>query len=91
MQVVFPFRATFSFSPINAVIYENIDLGIHKWIVKVAQNEKKFFVGFMILKIFETLKCLFEIQTWAQIVYLEICIVSECIIPVFSINCCNQK
>ena len=37
----FSFRATFNFPLMNALVYVNIDQGIHKGKMKVAPNEKQ--------------------------------------------------
>ena len=37
----FSFRATFNFSLMNALVYVDIDQGIHKENMKVALNEKQ--------------------------------------------------
>ena len=49
-QVVFLILCDFTFSLTNALVYVNINQGIHKWKSKVAQNEKrkKKYFGFLI-------------------------------------------
>ena len=44
------FQATLSFTFINAVVYVDIDQGIHKVNIKVAQNEKKLLGIFFLHK-----------------------------------------
>ena len=48
-QVVFLILCDFTFSLTNALVYVNIDQGIHKGKMKVARNEKqkKNYMGFL--------------------------------------------
>ena len=41
--------SNFEFYPINALVYVNIDQGIHKVKLKVAKNEKNIYMGFLFL------------------------------------------
>ena len=77
----FSFGATFTFPLMNALVYADIDQGIHKGKSKVAPNEKRLhgFSFFINIANFETFGWTFLLST--NLFFLE-----ECILCIFYIK-----